>query len=95
MSASPGGALFDIEFPVEVWLASEEVTLGQLLDLRPGEVLALSRDPDAPVDLVANGTTVASGELVVVDGRFGLRITSTAAQKLAKLEADAAAEKQP
>jgi flagellar motor switch protein FliN/FliY len=77
------GTFLDMEFPAEVWLASEEVRLEQLLDLRPGELLALAKSPDSPVDLVVNGSTVASGELVVVDGKFGFRVTSTSTQKLA------------
>ncbi len=76
-------AFLEIEFPVEVWLASEEVALGRLLDLEPGGVLPLSKNPDEPVDLVANGTVVATGELVVIDGHFGFRVTTTASQKLA------------
>ena len=78
-----GGNFLDMEFPAEVWLASEEVRLEQLLDLRPGELLSLTKSPDSPVDLVVNGSTVASGELVVVDGKFGFRVTATTAQKLA------------
>lgn len=82
---NPGTAFLNLEFPVEVWLAEEAVPLGRLLDLEPGGVLALSRDPDAPVDLVVDGTVVASGELVVVDGKFAVRVTETASQKLAEL----------
>jgi flagellar motor switch protein FliN/FliY len=83
---STGSRFLDLELPVEVWLASEEVALEKLLDLEPGGVLPLSRDPDGPVDLVVNGVVVASGELVLVDGKFGLRVVSTALQKLAALD---------
>ncbi len=82
---NPGRGFSDLEVPVEVWLASEELPLGRLLDLEPGGTLPLSRDPDDPVDLVINNTVVASGELVVVDGHFALRVTSGPQQKLAKL----------
>ena len=84
MSEKPRDSSFlDMELPVEVWLATEDVPLGRLIDLRPGEILSLSRDPDAAVDLVVNGVTVASGDLVVMEGNFGLRITSTPTQALA------------
>jgi flagellar motor switch/type III secretory pathway protein FliN len=88
-SANPAERLFALELPVEVWLASESVPLGTLLDLTPGAFLPLATDPDAQVDLVVNGETIASGELVVVDGgRFGLRVTTTpqatAQQRLAR-----------
>ena len=69
--------LMDLEFPAEVWLASERLELGHLLRLQPGEVLRLSVDPDGPAELVVNGTPVCSGELVVVDGHFGFRVIST------------------
>jgi flagellar motor switch protein FliN/FliY len=82
-----------MEFPVEVWLASEDVQLGRLLELMPGEVLSLAKSPDSEVDLVINGSTIASGELVVVDGKFGFRITSTLTQKLAGLDEEGGEEK--
>jgi len=80
-----GTDFLGIEFAAEVWLAAEPVPLGTLLDLRPGETLSLAKSPDDPVDLVVNGVMVARGELVVVEGKFGLRITETASQKLANL----------
>lgn len=83
-TAAPNKFL-ELEFPVEVWLASEEVPLERLVDLEPGGLLPLTKDPDGPVDLVVNGAVVASGELVVVDAKFGFRVTATALQKLANL----------
>ena len=85
-------ALLELEFPVEVWLASEKIPLERLLRLEPGGVLRLNKDPDGPVDLVVNGSVVASGELVVVDGSFGFRIGSTEEETIADLENEAAAE---
>ena len=86
-----GTAFLELELTVEVWLATEKVPLEQLLNLEPGGILPLSHDPDGPVDLVVNGIVVASGELVVVEGRFGFRVTRTAQQKLDELESDAVA----
>jgi flagellar motor switch protein FliN/FliY len=89
MSAeTPAGGFLELELPVEVWLGSEAVPLKRLLDLEPGGVLPLTHDPDGPVDLVVNGAVVASGELVVVDGRFGFRVTETSRRKLAELNVD-------
>ena len=84
-------AFLDLEFPVEVWLASEEVPLGVLLELEPGGILPLEKDPDGPVDLMVNGAWVASGELVVVDGKFGFRVTATTREKLEAIQAEKAA----
>jgi flagellar motor switch protein FliN/FliY len=85
----------NVEFPVEVWLAAESLPLGRLLDLKPGDELPLSGRPDERVDLVANGVALASGELVVVQGKFGVRITETAAQRLAGIDADAGGVAEP
>ena len=75
----------DLDLSVEVWFGTEKVVMQSLLELQPGGVLALSHDPDDPLDLVVNGVVLASGELVVVEGKFGFRVTSTTQQKLAKL----------
>ena len=88
----PGRDLPDLEVRVEVWLASEEVPLGRLFDLQPGGTLSLSTDPDEPVDLVVNDTVVASGELVIIDGKFGLRVTSCASPQLETADVVAAEE---
>ena len=85
---TPGGAFLGLEFPVEVWLAADSVPLARLLELEPGGLLPLASDPDGPVDLVINGDVVASGELVVVNGKFGFRVTTTAQQRLARMEPD-------
>jgi len=90
--ANPGDAFMQMEFPAEVWLAAEDIPLGRLLDLQSGDVMTLSKQPEAEVDLVVNGVTIASGELVVVDGSFGLRVTQTTTQKLAELKTQAGGE---
>ena len=85
-----------LDVPVEIWLTSERVPLSRLLDLEPGSAMPRGKDPDAPVDLVVNGNVMASGELVVVDGKFGLRITSTGAAGQSELGgAEPAAEAPP
>ncbi len=84
-----GQAFYEMELDAEVWLSTERVPLERLTSLHPGDVLQLTHDPDGPVDLVVNGTVVATGELVVVDGRFGLRITGTVQQGLTEMEQSA------
>ena len=89
---APGNRFLDLELQVEVWLADEEIELRRLLTLEPGRTLSLARDPEESVDLVVNGAVVASGDLVVVDGRFGFRVATTAQRKLAELDATAKRE---
>jgi flagellar motor switch protein FliN/FliY len=86
--------LLDLEVPVEIWLASEDVPLERLLELEAGGTLPLSRDPDGPVELVVNGVVVATGELVVVDGKFGFRVIANTQQRIADRGAAAGRESQ-
>ena len=43
--------------------------------MRPGSVIGLDRAPTDPVEILANGTLVAHGEMVVIDGGLGVRLT--------------------
>jgi len=84
-AATTTDAFLDLELAVEVWLGTETVPLERLLSLEPGGVLPLSHDPDGPVQLVVNGAVVATGELVVVEGKFGFRVTDTVGRELRDL----------
>lgn len=59
---------------LRVELATRNVTLEELARLRPGQLLDLGCKPTDPVDLVAGGRRVASGELVDFEGQLGVRI---------------------
>ncbi len=61
---------------LEAVVGRVEISLDRLARLKPGEVLECDGPVGQPVDLVANGTTVASAELVDVEGRLGVRILS-------------------
>ena len=88
MQKQSSGDVLDLEVGVEVWLAEERVPLERLLELSPGASFALGKDPDEPVDLLVNGTVIAQGELIIVDGHFGVRVTST---RLGEIDAEALA----
>lgn len=60
---------------VEVRLGATTITIGELLDLQPGSVLALDRAADEPVELLVGEQVIARGELVSVEGEMGVRIT--------------------
>ncbi len=64
----------DVPVQLAAVLAKKTLNLGQILELRVGEVLDLSRKPSDPIDLVANGKLVAKAELVMIDGQIGVRI---------------------
>lgn len=68
--------LADVQVELTVELGRTKLPLKELLSLGPGSVVELDRSADAPVDVLVNGTLVARGEVVVIDGEFGVRMTS-------------------
>ena len=64
-----------LEVGVEVRLGRTTITIGELLDLQSGSVLALDRGVADPVELLVGEQVIARGELVSVEGEMGVRIT--------------------
>ncbi|MDH3747782.1 MAG: flagellar motor switch protein FliN [Gammaproteobacteria bacterium] len=66
-----------LDIPVNVCLrvGSTEISIRDLVKLVEGSVIALDRDANEPMDVLVNGTLIAHGEIVVVDDRFGIRLT--------------------
>jgi flagellar motor switch protein FliN len=67
--------LSEIPMELSVEIGRTRTTVGETLELRVGSVVALGRQAGEPVDLLVNGSPIARGEVVVVDERYGLRIT--------------------
>lgn len=65
----------DVKVQLSVTVGIAEVTMGRLFALAAGEIVALDRDADAPIDVRLNGKLVARGTLVAVGDKFGVRIT--------------------
>lgn len=70
------GLLADVRVEVTVELGRATLPLRSLLSMTPGSVLELDRTADALVDVLVNGRLVARGEVVVVDGEIGVRISA-------------------
>lgn len=70
--------LLDVELEASLRFGCREMALGEILDLGPGDVVTLDRHVADPVDLIVGGKIVARGEVVLVNGNFGLRITEVA-----------------
>jgi flagellar motor switch protein FliN len=88
--------LSEIPMELAVELGRAETTVGETLDLHVGSLIELEREAGAPVDLLVNGTPIARGEVVVVDERYGLRITEILdAQEQAQEAAQGAAGEAP
>jgi flagellar motor switch protein FliN/FliY len=68
------GRVSDIPMELSVEIGRTQMTVGETLTLRVGMVVTLDRFAGEPVELLANGTPIALGEVVVVDDKFGLRI---------------------
>ena len=67
--------LMDVPVSVTVELGSCRMCMRDILQLNVGAVVQLDKEADAPVELHLNGKLFARGEVVVVENRFGVRIT--------------------
>ena len=65
----------DLPLLIEVVVGSTTLTLGEVLNLGPGSVVELDNLVEEPVDIKVNGKLVAKGEIVVVEEKFGVKIT--------------------
>jgi flagellar motor switch protein FliN/FliY len=65
----------DIVLQVKVELGQTRMTLREILDLKTGSVIELNRLAGESVDILINERKIAKGEVVVVDDKFGVRIT--------------------
>lgn len=63
----------DVRLTVEV--GNTEIKIRDLLRLNEGSVVELDRLAGEPLDILANGTMIAKGEVVMVGERFGIRLT--------------------
>lgn len=78
-AASPNlDLLLDVEVDVSLRFGSRELAIRELLATGPGDVLELDRTIHDPVDLVVGDKIVARGEVVLVNGNFGLRVSEVA-----------------
>ncbi|MEO8097427.1 MAG: flagellar motor switch protein FliN [Acidobacteriota bacterium] len=66
--------LLEVELPVSVSFGHAQVPLKDVLKLTSGSIVELSRAIVEPVDIVVNNCVIARGEVVVVEGNFGVRI---------------------
>jgi len=66
--------LLDMEVPVTVVIGQVEVSIQRLLQLSPGSVLKLDRPLDMPAELYLKDTKFATGDIVVVEDKFAVRI---------------------
>ena len=67
--------LLDLELPIVVRFGSRQMPLAEILETGPGTVIELDKASDAPVELFVNNKLLAKGDVVALDGYYGVRIT--------------------
>jgi flagellar motor switch protein FliN/FliY len=73
--------LLDVPVHLSLQLGHCQLPMRDVLQLAVGTVVPVDKSADEPVDLFVNQKLVARGEIVVVDGRFGLKITELAGRR--------------
>lgn len=71
--------LAGVSLRISVEVGSASLTLSELLHLGEGSVVELDRQANDLLDIIANGTLIARGEIVDVDGRYGIRVVDVVA----------------
>lgn len=79
--------LLDVPLEVTVQLGRTRMTIQDLLALAPGSVMELDKIAGEPLDIVVNDRLIARGEAVVVNDKFGIRITDivSRSERIARL----------
>lgn len=67
--------VLDVPVSLSVELGSTQLPMKDVLELAEGSVITLDKEADAPVELFVNSRLIARGEVVVVEDRFGIKIT--------------------
>jgi flagellar motor switch protein FliN len=73
--------LMDIELEVTLRFGQREMSLGEILNLSAGSVIELEQQVQDPVELLVGGRVIAWGEVVSVEGNYGLRVTGLASRE--------------
>jgi flagellar motor switch protein FliN/FliY len=79
--------LLDVPLDLSVELGRARMSIQDLLNMSPGSVVELDKIAGEPLDLMVNGRLVARGEAVVVNDKFGVRITDivSPSERIARL----------
>jgi flagellar motor switch protein FliN/FliY len=72
--------LMGVKLPIRVLLGRTQLCLRDIAQLGNGAVVELDCSPDDPVEIIVNDRVIAHGEVVVVSGNYGVRITKIASQ---------------
>lgn len=70
--------ILDIPLDLSVELGKVKMLVNDLLQLGQGSIVDLNKPADEPLDIYVNGKLIARGEVVVVDEKYGIRVTDIA-----------------
>ncbi len=73
--------LFEVDLDLSVSFGTTEMPLQDVLKLASGSIVELNRSVNEPVDVLVNNCVVARGDVVVIDGNYGIRITEIVSRK--------------
>jgi flagellar motor switch protein FliN/FliY len=73
--------LLDVALPVSVSFGRTSLQIREVLKLNTGSIVELNRFVAEPVDVIVNDCVIARGEVVVVDGNYGVRITQLSSRE--------------
>ena len=68
-------AILDVPVTISMEIGRSRINIRNLLQLNQGSVVELDRLAGEPMDVLVNGTLIAQGEVVVVNEKFGIRLT--------------------
>jgi len=66
--------LMDVDLPVSVAFGTTEMTLKDVMNLGTGSVIELNKSVNDPVSIIVNQKPIARGEVVMIDGKYGVRV---------------------
>ena len=66
--------LLDVELPVSVSFGRAQLPLKEVIKLTTGSIVELNRNVSEPVEIIINNCVIARGQVVVVEGYFGVRV---------------------
>jgi flagellar motor switch protein FliN/FliY len=75
-TGTPLDQMLDLTVTVTAEAGRATLSLAEVLALAPGSVIELAKSIEEPLELQVNGRVVARGEVVVINDRYGIRITS-------------------
>lgn len=80
--------ILDIPVTISMEIGRTSISIRNLLQLNQGSVVELDRLAGEPMDVLVNGTLIAHGEVVVVNEKFGIRLTDviSAQERIKKLK---------